>query len=317
MNHRFKLLAGRNIAVLVAISALIVGGNMNVQARETTNQTITAQNLTSRVTEGLVDNKGIKIHYATLGQGPLIILIHGHPDFWYGWRNQMPALAKDHQVVAIDQRGINLSDQPEGIENYGIAQQISDVVAVIRYFKHDKATIVGHDTGAAIAWAFATALPQMTEGLVSLNLPHPIALARERANNPAQQAASRLSLALAQPNSARTITRELMLGVVNPSNETDKTLYSQAFERTSLESFVAYFQANFGKTNTAEIIKVKVPTLVIHGLKDPYILPAGFDRTWEYVDNRLTLLMLPNAGHFVQIDAAKEINKTILDWLKR
>ncbi len=305
--------AGRGIATLIALSSLVVGGNMNVQARDS----IAAQNLAAQVSEGFVDNKGVKIHYATLGQGPLIILIHGHPDFWYGWRNQMPELARDHQVVAIDQRGINLSDQPKDIENYGIAQQISDVAAVIRYFKHDKATIIGHDTGAAIAWAFATALPQMTEGLVSLSLPHPIALARERANNPAQQAASRLSLALAQPNSANTITRELMLGVVKPSNETDKNLYSEAFGRTSLESFVAYFQANFGKTNTTEITKVKVPTLLIHGLKDPYILPAGFDRTWEFVDNRLTMLMLPNAGHFVQVDAAQEVTKTILDWLNR
>ena len=67
---------------------------------------------------GYADSGGVKIHYVTAGKGPLIVLIHGFPDFWYTWRAQMPALAKDHQVVAIDQRGYNLSDKPEGVENY-------------------------------------------------------------------------------------------------------------------------------------------------------------------------------------------------------
>lgn len=295
----------RGYTLLALIFTLLFGGVMQAQT-----------DIVEMVTEGYVDNNGVKIHYATLGEGPLVILIHGHPDFWYGWRNQMLALSEQYQVVAIDQRGIALSSQPQGVENYAMQQQVSDIAAIIASFKQQKAIIVGHDTGAAIAWAFATAVPQMTDRLITLNLPNPFGLARERANNPAQQEASKLSLALAQPNSAATITREQMLGVVNPSSEIDKERYSEAFSQTSLETFVAWFQANSARSVSAEPPpKVQAPVLAIHGLKDPFILPAGYNDNWTFVENSYTLVMLPNAGHFVQIDAADEVNKVILEWL--
>lgn len=313
---------------LAAILTQLIGASMNTDARAQTNQTlntqtvtpetITPENITRAVNEGFVDNNGVKIHYATLGQGPLVVLIHGHPDFWYGWRNQMPALAQKYQVVAIDQRGINKSDQPKGIENYTVQKLVGDVAAVIKAFKREKAVIVGHDTGAAIAWAFATGLPQMTEGVISLNLPHPLALARARATDPAQQAASSTSYGLAQPGSAAAITREQLLGILNP-NTADRALYTEAFARTSLETFVAYFQANLGATASpaTSLPKINVPSLVIHGMRDPFILSASQDRNWEYVENTLTTVMIPTAGHFVQTDAAGTITKTILDWLAR
>jgi epoxide hydrolase 4 len=295
--------------VTTFVFTLLLGGAMNAQ---------TTRDITNLVTEGYVDNNGVKIHYATLGQGPLVIFIHGHPDFWYGWRNQMLALAQQYQVVAIDQRGINLSSQPQGIENYTVQQEVADVAAVIGFFKQEKAILIGHDTGASIAWAFAIAVPQMTERLITLNLPHPFGLARERANNPAQQEASKLSLSLAQPNSAATVTREQMLGVVNPSSEVDKQRYSEAFAQTSLETFVAYFQANVTAkpASTEPPPKVQAPVLAIHGLKDPFILPAGYNDNWTFVANSYTLVILPNAGHFVQIDAADEVTKIMLEWLK-
>ncbi len=323
----FSRRASRARAVLLSLAiipALLIGATMNTDAKA--NRAVTASNLPQAVTEGYVENNGVKIHYATLGQGPLIVMIHGHPDYWYGWRNQMPALAQKYQVVAIDQRGINLSDQPKGSENYTVQKQVGDVAAVIKAFKRDKAIIVGHDTGAAIAWVFATALPQMTERLITLNLPHPIALARERATNPAQQKASQLSLSLAQPNSAAALKLEQLLAVVNPTDSTDRERYTEAFKRTSLESFVGYFQANLnpnaagssaGLASTASVTKIKAPVLAIHGLKDPFVLADGYAHTWEFVDNTLTLVMLPNAGHYAQIDAAEAVTNTMLDWLAR
>src|SRR5262245_19953841 len=85
--------------------------------------------------EGFVDSRGVKIHYVTSGKGPLVVLLHGFPDYWYTWRKQMPALARDFQVVAIDLRGYNKSDQPAGVENYAMTKLIGDVDAVIRHFK--------------------------------------------------------------------------------------------------------------------------------------------------------------------------------------
>jgi pimeloyl-ACP methyl ester carboxylesterase len=137
----------------------------------------------SEVEHGYADNEGVKIHYATVGEGPLVVMIHGFPDFWYSWRHQMEGLKNDFKVVAIDQRGYNKSGQPQGNENYAMPLLVSDVAAVIRHFGADKAVVVGHDWGGSVAWNTAFALPDMVDRLVILNLPHPRGLARELMNS--------------------------------------------------------------------------------------------------------------------------------------
>src|SRR5260370_40503410 len=97
--------------------------------------------------DDFADSAGVKIHYVTKGAAPLVVLIHGCPDFWFSWRHQIPALARHFQVVAVDLRGYNRSDQPRGVENYAIDKLVGDVDAVVKHFKHEKATIVGHDWG--------------------------------------------------------------------------------------------------------------------------------------------------------------------------
>src|SRR5580704_1858145 len=141
----------------------------------------------ARVKHGYADSNGVKIHYASLGTGPLIVMIHGFPDFWYTWRDQMEALSDNYQCVAIDQRGYNLSDKPKGVENYDIHFLVADVAAVIKSLGRDKAILVGHDWGGMVAWNFALANPRMTDKLIILNLPHPRGLMRELAHDPQQQ----------------------------------------------------------------------------------------------------------------------------------
>src|SRR5690348_13176931 len=102
-----------------------------------------------RVEHGYAENDGTKIHYASLGSGPLIVMIHGFPDFWYTWRHQMAVLSEQFQTVAIDQRGYNLSDKPRGGENYRLRHLMSDVAAVIRHLGRERAIIMGHDWGGA------------------------------------------------------------------------------------------------------------------------------------------------------------------------
>src|SRR5229473_8324417 len=94
--------------------------------------------------DGFADSGGVRIHYITSGAGPLVVLIHGCPDFWYSWRHQIPALARHFHVVAVDLRGYNLSDQPKGVENYALDKLVEDVVAVLKHFKQDRAVVVGH-----------------------------------------------------------------------------------------------------------------------------------------------------------------------------
>ena len=122
----------------------------------------------------------------------------------------MPALAKHFQVVAIDLRGYNKSDQPKGVENYAIAKLVGDVDAVVKHFKQKKATLVGHDWGGLIAWSYAMTHPEKTERLVILNLPHPKGLQRELANNPQQQKNSAYARLLQQEDAAKLMTPEML-----------------------------------------------------------------------------------------------------------
>ena len=170
-----------------------------------------ASDLESRVKNGYADSNGVKIHYVSLGQGPLMVMIHGFPDYWYSWRNQMEALSDKFQCVAIDQRGYNLSDKPKGVENYDMRLLVGDVAAVIKSLGKDKAIIVGHDWGGAVAWQFALNLPQMTDRLIILNLPHPRGLAHSLATNPQQQKNSAYARAFQQPDAASKITPEILV----------------------------------------------------------------------------------------------------------
>src|SRR5260221_1243252 len=132
-----------------------------------------AADVDDRVTHGYAGVKGVKIHYATLGTGPLVVMIHGFPDYWYTWRAQMEGLADRFQVVAIDQRGYNLSDKPAGVENYDVRLLVGDVLAVIKHLGQQKAIIVGHDWGGGVAWQLAINVPPAGQRRVILNLPHP------------------------------------------------------------------------------------------------------------------------------------------------
>src|SRR5512141_800238 len=98
-----------------------------------------AADIEDRVTHGYADSNGVKIHYAKMGTGPLIVMIHGFPDYWYTWRHQMEGLADKFTVVAIDQRGYNLSDKPAGVENYDVRLLVGDVLAVIKHLGQEKA----------------------------------------------------------------------------------------------------------------------------------------------------------------------------------
>ena len=160
--------------------------------------------------DGFVDSDGVKIHYVTAGKGPLVVLIHGFPDFWYTWRAQMPELAKHFQVVAVDMRGYNKSDQPEGVENYKVDKLVADIDAVVKHFKADKAIIVGHDWGGIVAWTYAMTHPDKVDRLVILNLPHPKGLARELANNPQQQKNSQYARNFQEPDAASKVKPEML-----------------------------------------------------------------------------------------------------------
>lgn len=268
--------------------------------------------------EGFADSGGVKIHYVTLGKGPLAILLHGFPDYWFTWRDQMPALAKHFQVVAIDLRGYNKSDQPKGVDNYTLDKLVGDVSAVIDHFHKDKAVLVGHDWGGAIAWTFAMTRPEKIDRLIILNLPHPRGMLRELATNPEQQKNSQYARTFQQPDAADKIKPEMLVFWVKEPEAQKK--YLEALKRSSIEGMLNYYKANYPRAPyklDRELPPVRCPVLMFHGLKDPYLLPGALNDTWKWVEKDLTLITIPTAGHFVHRDAADFVTASMVQWLTR
>ena len=281
-----------------------------------------------RVTHGYATSEGgVKIHYATLGKGPLVVMIHGFPDFWYSWRHQMEGLSSQYQVVAIDQRGYNLSDKPAGVENYDMKLLVTDVAAVIKHVGRDKATIVGHDWGGMVAWQFAMNLPQMTENLVILNLPHPNGLMRELKSNPEQIKNSEYARRFQQltPKDPTVffggpMTAETMSGWVR--DQAARKRYIEAFGRSDFDAMLNYYKRNYPRGTGADLTplpefpKVKASVLMFHGLNDQALHKDALAGTWNWVEKDLTLVTIPGAGHFVQQDAPDIVTSTMRSWLQ-
>ena len=274
--------------------------------------------LHDRVRHDHADSNGVKIHYVTLGTGPLVVMIHGFPDYWYTWRHQMAALADSFQVVAIDMRGYNRSDKPKGVEKYDVKLLVGDVAAVIKHVGAKQATIVGHDWGGMVAWQFAMALPRQCSRLIILNLPHPRGLSRELAHNPQQQKNSAYARAFQLPGAHKALSAEGLARWVK--NKTDRAKYVEAFKRSDFEAMLNYYKKNYPrmpyKEDTSPVVRVQAPVLMFHGLNDRALLPAALNGTWKWVGKDLTLVTVPGAGHFVQQDASELVSRTMKMWLK-
>ena len=289
-----------------------------------------ADTLWEDVEHGYAENNGVKIHYAAIGEGPTVVMIHGFPDFWYSWHHQMAGLKDHFRVVAIDQRGYNRSDQPQGVENYDMSLLVGDVAAVIRELGEESVTVVGHDWGGVVAWNVAFARPELVRNLVILDLPHPNGLANAWANN---------AEALTNTNYARVfregevtdpeiffgrpMTAQTLSGWVRDEEAREK--YVEAFERSSFPAMLNYYKQNYPdlwspdaeKTSLAqgEIPQVQAPTLLFHGLQDQALHSDALNNTWDWIDRDLTIVTAPNAGHFIQQDAAELVTTTMKWWL--
>lgn len=312
---------GLSSIAVVALSGLLL--TLAPQARMQAQQ----PDVFDRVTHGYaVSEGGVKIHYATLGKGPLVVMIHGFPDFWYTWRHQMAVLSDRFQVVAIDQRGYNLSDQPKGVENYDMRLLVGDVAAVIKHFKAERATVVGHDWGGVVAWQTSIALPQMVERLIILNLPHPNGLLRELRSNPEQIKNSEYARNFQQkmPTDPTIffglpMTPQTLSGWV--TDAAARPRYVEAFGRSDFEAMLNFYKRNYPRQFgpdlpvSPEPPKIAMPVLMFHGLKDQSLQADGLSGTWKWLEKDLTLVTVPGAGHFVQQDAAELVTSTMQWWL--
>jgi pimeloyl-ACP methyl ester carboxylesterase len=269
-------------------------------------------------TEGYAPSGDIKIHYVTKGEGPLLVLIHGFPDYWYSWRYQIPQLSQHFQVVAIDQRGYNKSGQPTGVQEYVVDKLVEDVAAVIKHLGREKSVVAGHDWGGLVAWTFAMRHPEMTERLMIYNLPHPRGLFRELSQNPQQQKNSQYARNFQKqdPSKVNPASFALFLKFQDPE---ERKRYVAAFKRSSAEGMLNYYKANYPREPydqpMPDFPKVTCPVLMFHGMDDQALLPAALAGTWDWVSDELTIVTLPGAGHWVHWDQSDKVTTKMLQWL--
>jgi epoxide hydrolase 4 len=192
-------------------------------------------------THEYADVNGVRLHYAKSGNGPLIVFLHGFPEFWYAWKAQLAEFGRDHLAVAPDMRGYNLSSKPDGVEQYRMPLLVADVKALAEKLGASPArkfVLVGHDWGGVVAWAFAAAHPELLEKLVIVNAPHPGVFGRLLREDAAQQKASAYMLMFRSPEGEKTLTannHEMLVNIVladglksGAFSEADRKAYLEA-----------------------------------------------------------------------------------------
>jgi epoxide hydrolase 4 len=277
-----------------------------------------------------VDFGDVRLHYVEAGEGPLVVLLHGFPQFWYMWRFQIPALAEaGFRVVAPDMRGYNLSEKPRGVRNYRIELLARDVERLILACGEESAAVVGHDWGAVVAWATAMRHPGRVRRLGILNVPHPERFARGLLR-PAQLLRSSYMFFFQVPRlpekalAARdfaSLRYALRYEPVHPVAFTDGDIerYVEALARPgALTAALNYYRALFRRNPLkarALLRRIEAPVIVIWGERDRFLGKELAEPDPCWVPN-LRLERLPHASHFVAEDRSDEVNLFLLEFLK-
>ena len=281
-------------------------------------------------THEFADLDGVRLHFVRAGSGPLLLLLHGFPELWYSWRRQIPVLAPHFTVVAPDLRGYGESDRPPGVASYRLEVLAADVRALVRHFGRDRAFVVGHDWGGAVAWAYASWYPQAIERLAILNCPHPGDFQRRLWTNPRQLRRSWYMFWFQVPGLAeRFILRDPMVfarrafrGAAHRKqafSTEDLAVYANALARPGAAgAALAYYRAAFRNLLSRRqpaFQPIQCDTMLLWGEKDPGLgreLTLGLDR---YVSGRLDIRYLPDCGHWTQQEEPELVNRHLLEFL--
>jgi pimeloyl-ACP methyl ester carboxylesterase len=274
---------------------------------------------------------GVRLHYVETGppDGPLVVLLHGFPEFWYSWRHQLPALARaGFRAVAPDMRGYNLSDRPRAWREYDTDRLADDVAGLIGHLGARRTLLVGHDWGAAVAYATAMRHPAAVTRLAILNVPHPERmLAGFRTLRQLKKSwymfffqIPLLPEWLLTREEFSFAKRSLRAGSARESfTDEDLVEYVRAWSQPgALTGMINYYRAALRQSPRGALSRlrpIEAPTLVIWGERDQHLGAELAEPKRELVPN-VRMEWLPQAGHFVQHDAAERVNELLIDFLR-
>ena len=276
-----------------------------------------------------LEANGVRLHYVSEGDGPLMLFLHGFPECWYSWRHQIREFSKDYKVVALDLRGYNKSDKPEAVSDYALPELIADVADTIWALGYQKCILVGHDWGGAIAWAFAYAHPDMLEKLIALNFPHPAKYA-EGLRTFQQLRRGWYILLFKLPvlpewllklNNYAAIRAAFRAPATNnpeACTEADvNKLVEAAAKPGALTGMMNYYRSIFRLKSfwNRDWEVLEVPTLMIWGENDVALGKELTYGTEEYVAH-LQIHYIPNCSHWVQQEQPALVNQYMQMFLK-
>jgi pimeloyl-ACP methyl ester carboxylesterase len=275
--------------------------------------------------EGYAEVGDVTLHYVEAGDGPLVVLLHGFPEFWYGWRQQIaPLVEAGFRVVAPDLRGYNLSSRPDGFAAYTADKLATDVRGLIRELGAESAMVVGHDWGGTAAWTLAMNHPEVVDRLAILNAAHPRRLT-EGLRNPRQLLRTWYFFYFQFPGLPERRARrwhwrlfKRFLRDARPSytaEEIDR--YVEAWSQPgAAKAMIDYYRAAVRLSSKQDEARpISAPTLVIWGQGDRYLGPKLAEPHHEDVPNLDRVERLPNASHWVHHDEAERVNELLVDFL--
>ena len=284
--------------------------------------------LPAGATERFVQANGLRFHVVEAGPpgGPPVVLLHGFPELWYGWRRQIgPLAAAGHRVIAPDQRGYNTSDKPEGVAAYRVDTLAADVVGLLDALGLERAAIVGHDWGAVVAWWLALAHPERVSRLAILNVPHPLVMRRHLLRSPRQMLRSWYVFFFQIPglperflarDGFASLARAVRGGRRGTCTDGDLVVYREAWAQPgALTAMVNWYRGAL-RAGGARLprLRVGVPTLVLWGARDRFLGREMAAPSAALCDDG-RLEVFETATHWLQHDEAEAVNERLVRFL--
>jgi pimeloyl-ACP methyl ester carboxylesterase len=276
-----------------------------------------------------ISTNGITLHVMQAGpkSGVPVMLLHGFPEFWYGWKNQIPALVEAGcRVIVPDQRGYNLSDKPKGVKNYRVDELVKDLLGLMDALDYEKVNLVGHDWGAVVAWTLAILHPQRLHRLGIMNVPHPAVMRRFLTHDLEQIRRSRHIFFFQLPwFPERLLTAEDWRGAVSALRgsgkihtftQEDIAKYKEAWSQPgAMTAMLNWYRAVIRHMpKLPKEPRVRVPTLMMWGVKDVALSHRMARPSMDYVEEG-NLILFPEATHWVQRDEAEAVNHYLVDFI--
>ena len=276
--------------------------------------------------QSYIKTNGISLHVVQAGpkSGAPVLFLHGFPEFWYGWRKQIPALAQAGcRVIVPDQRGYNSSDKPKGVKAYPIDTLVEDVIGLIDALEYEKVNLVGHDWGGILGWVMANKYPHRLHRLSILNAPHPIVMRRFLLRDLDQMRRSLYAAFFQLPWLPEMALRAgdwygasramRLTGKPDTFTDEDTQKYKEAWSQPGAMTAMLnwYRGSRWYFLSLPKDMRIRVPTLLMWGMKDFALTHRLARPSMDYCDEG-KLVFFPDATHWVQLDAAQEVNELLV-----